>query len=345
MPHCRQSLVLLRAGLIADRFSLCLPKESRGYDPIADIVSAVNLILQHYLPSDISAPLLDQSTGLVFRLRRAYNHSDFPGFKAAIDQFNQIIDANVSNTTIATTLDVKTTVSTTLIERILAQIYSRTVSPQVDKLRRYEAGSDNVYGELLPGFVSQIFKDAELGPNSVFLDLGSGVGNVVLQAALEMGCKSYGIEMMNNPAELATRQAAEFPSRARLWGLAAGSVELVHGNFLEHARTSEIISKADVVLINNQAFTPKLNDAITSLFLDLKDGARVVSLKSFMPSGWRFGPRTQNSVLALLAVERKEYWKGCVSWTDQGGEYFVSTKDYDQARSLERTGGSRRARK
>lgn len=303
------------------------------------------MILEHYLPPSVSDPLLNQSTGLVFRLRRAYNHGDVEAFRSALSEFNSIVNANLLSSVVAETLDSTSVVSTALIERILAQIYSRTVSPQVDQLRKYEAGSDNVYGELLPGFVSQIFRDTKLAPDSVFLDLGSGVGNVVLQAALEMGCESYGIEMMDNPAKLGKLQTAEFPARARLWGLAAGSVELVHGNFLEHPRCSELISKADVVLINNQAFTPKLNDAITSLFLDLKNGARVVSLKSFMPAGWRFGPRTQNSVLALLAVERKEYWKGCVSWTDQGGEYYVSTKDYDRARMLERRNGMAGRRK
>ena len=319
-------------------FLLVQPKEIGDYDPIADIVSTVNLVLERYLPAQVSAPFLDPSTGLVFRLRRAYNHVDLASFQAAMEEFNAVITANLVSSTIADALDSTYTVATSLTERILAQIYSRTVSPQVDKLRRYEAASDNVYGELLPGFVSQIFRDTKLTPQSVFLDLGSGVGNVVLQAALEMGCQSYGIEQMDNPAGLATLQAAEFPARARLWGLAVGSIELIHGDFLEHPRCSELIKQADVILINNQAFSPQLNGDITRLFLDLKDGARVVSLKSFVPSGWKFGPRTNNDVLALLDVERKEYWKGCVSWTDQGGEYFISRKGaYNRVRTLPRT--------
>lgn len=300
-------------------------------------MSTVSLILARYLPAQVSAPLLDPSTGLVFRLRRAYNHVDLEAFKSAIKEFNAAITANLLSSNIANTLDSTYIVATSLTERILAQIYSRTVSPQVDKLRRYEAASDNVYGELLPGFVSQILRDTKLTPQSVFLDLGSGVGNVVLQAALEMGCQSYGIEQMGNPAGLARLQAGEFPARARLWGLAVGTIELIHGDFLEHPRCSELIKLADVILINNQAFSPQLNGDITRLFLDLKDGARVVSLKSFVPSGWKFGPRTNNDVLALLDVERKEYWKGCVSWTDEGGEYFISTKgDYNRVRTVPR---------
>ena len=54
----------------------------------------------------------------------------------------------------------------------------------------------------MPTFVSDIFHATGLSESSLFLDLGS-VGNVVLQAILETGCRSFGLEVM---PDLAYRQ-------------------------------------------------------------------------------------------------------------------------------------------
>ena len=65
---------------------------------------------------------------------------------------------------------------------------------------------------------------AQLHPGEVVLDLGSGVGNVVMQASLETGCRSYGIEIMPGPAGIARSQLAQFRTRCRMWGVRMGEV-------------------------------------------------------------------------------------------------------------------------
>jgi len=292
---------------------------------VEDIVQTVIHILTYYLPPALSGPLLSPDSGLPFLLTRAWNHRNLHGFLEAITTFNSAIRTNLPS--IATYLDTLASPPLPLISHILSQIYARTVSPRVDLLRRYDAGSSNVYGELLPPFINQIFTDTSLRPTDVFLDLGSGVGNVALQAALQIGCAAHGVEVMPHPCELATLQAAEFPARARAWGLAVGRCELWQGDFRADPQALKLLRAADVVLVNNQAFTPALNEELTALFLELKEGARVVSLKSFVPAGWKLGPRTSGSVIAMLEVKRMEFWSGCVSWKDEGGEYFVATKD------------------
>ena len=244
-----------------------------------------------------------------------------------MSDFKQAIDKARRDGSISSVLDAKHSLPLSLVERILNQVYVRTVSPRVDILKEYKPFSNNTYGELLSPFSSQIFKDTKMDSSSVFVDLGSGVGNVILQAALEIGCESHGIEVMENACKLARAQADEFPARCRLWGISPGSVNLLQGDFLEDGRISRILARADVLLINNQAFEPELNDTLTTLFLDLKEGARIVSLKSFVPAGWRLTERTRDSVMGVLEVSKKEYWSGCVSWTAQGGEYYVAKKD------------------
>ena len=185
--------------------------------------------------------------------------------------------------------------------RIVEETYQRAVGPNVAELRHYEAFSSEVYGELLPSFVTEIIKATGLNSNHLFLDLGSGVGNVVLQASLATGCRSYGIELMPGPAKLARKQLEQFQIRCKMWGVSMGGVELEEGDMLTSPRTDELIRKADVILVNNKVFLEpcellllslsrvnrahelKVNDGLRLKFLDLKDSAIVISLNPFKP--------------------------------------------------------------
>lgn len=255
-------------------------------------------------------------------------------FRKAVSDHNRAIERLRRSGSIAKKLDSTTRLSLPLVERILTQIYSRTVSPRVESLRQYENGSDNVYGELLPRFISTIFKETRLKSGQVFVDLGSGVGNVVLQAALETGCESWGCEMMENACDLAELQQAEFNARCRLWGIAPGETHLVRGDFLKEQSIIDVLKRADVVLINNQAFTPQLNTELINHFLDMKEGCQIVSLKSFVPAGHKIQSRNLNSPINLLKVKQKNYWSNSVSWTDVGGTYFIATKDSSRLKAF-----------
>lgn len=132
---------------------------------------------------------------------------------------------------------------------------------------------------------------------------------------------------MANPAGLATKQLEEFRARVKAWGLKAGAATLLQGDFLASSDIDAVLKRADVVLVNNQAFTPGLNNALLWKFLDLKEGARIVSLKSFVPEKWEIRARTLSDVRNVLKVRRMFFGSGSVSWTDEGGDWFVQTKD------------------
>lgn len=167
---------------------------------------------------------------------------------------------------------------------LLKQVYERTVSPNVDFLKNKSDNKDNTYGELNHIFVSTIIEETSLKSSHVFLDLGSGVGNVVLQAALEAGCESYGCEMMPTASTIAKSQEREFKARCRLWGIRPGAVHLEQGDFKENEKMLEVIKRADVILVNNEVFGPELNDYLKCMFLDAKIGCRVVCNIRFSPS-------------------------------------------------------------
>lgn len=285
-------------------------------------------ICKNHFPEPETEELLNDSTGYVRRLKRAVSQKSPTDFAHVIDEFNTHMAVKVKNGDVARHLGTMHAIPLPLVERILSQVYARTVSPRVSTLRAYENGTDNVYGELLPRFVHEIFRETRLDSSQVFVDLGSGVGNVVLQAALEVGCESWGIEMMPNPCLVANLQAKELPARAKLWGLSIGKMQVIQGNFLSTPEIDDVLRRADVILINNQAFTADLNDKLVLKFLDLKQGAKIVSLKSFaMGGGFKMTARNSGDPRHLLNVEKKEYHSGCVSWTDVGGNYFIATKD------------------
>ncbi|KAL8768925.1 MAG: hypothetical protein Q9209_004980 [Squamulea sp. 1 TL-2023] len=315
-------------------FNLVEPLQSDDFKPLDDIKETMEVTVDHYLPPADAAFLKDDSHGLLRRLRRARDKKDGAAYKSVVLEWNDAIMKARIDGRIANVLDDATELDLRLIERILTQTYARTVSPRVSTLRQYENGTDNVYGELLPKFVSDIFRVTGLGPSHVFVDLGSGVGNVVLQAALEVGCESWGCEIMENACVLADLQEPEFKARCRLWGLTVGDINLQRGDFLENQRINQVLPKADVILVNNQAFTPELNDRLTSHFLDLKEGCQVVSLKSFVPAGHRITSRNLNSAYNVLDVVERRYYSACVSWTDAPGSYYISRKDSAQLQAF-----------
>ncbi|KAI4087302.1 MAG: hypothetical protein LQ344_006886 [Seirophora lacunosa] len=302
------------------------------FKPLDDIIETLEVIVVHYMQGLDASNFTDDSHGLLRRLKRAREKKDGLLYTSIMREWNEGIAQMKDDGVFTEVLDKMNWLDLSLIERILTQTYVRTVSPRVSTLRQYENGTDNVYGELLPKFASEVFRVTGLRPDHVFVDLGSGVGNVVLQAALEAGCESWGCEIMENACLLADLQEQELKARCRLWGLFSGSINLQRGDFLENTAIRKALQRADVVLVNNQAFTPELNDSLTNQFLDLKEGCQIVSLKSFVPTGHKINSRNLNSAYNILDVVEKRYYSACVSWTDAGGSYFVSTKDSSRLR-------------
>ena len=119
--------------------------------------------------------------------------------------------------------------SNILIHHILEQSYARSIAPTSHLLNNYQGFSNNVYGEIKHSFVTDIIKESGLDSDMVFLDMGSGIGNVVLQVAGEVLCESYGIEIMETPAAFAKKQRTEFISRMRYYSKPCGRIYLKQG--------------------------------------------------------------------------------------------------------------------
>lgn len=87
------------------------------------------------------------------------------------------------------------------------------------------------------------------------------------------------------------------------------------------------LKRADVLLVNNYAFDWQTNHSLAQLFLDLKEGTKIISLKSFVPKSHKINQRTFHMPESILRVEEFEYFSEAVSWTNNGGTYYVATID------------------
>lgn len=311
-----------------ERYELVWGKDR--IEAVKDIMKVVNLVASTYLTEDEAKIFIDQNTGIYRRLEKSKNTNDGAGFKAALKEYNERLLDLQKQGVIAKNLDSVHGISRELVDFILDQVYDRTVALKVELLAKYENGTDNVYGELLHPFTSNIIERTGLTSDKVFVDLGSGVGNVVLQAALETGCESWGCEMMENACNLAEVQLKEFSARCRLWGIAPGKVHLERGDFRTNEKILAALKRADVVLVNNQAFTSQLNDNLVNMFLDLKPGCKIVSLKTFVHDN----KLAENDVAtSILDVEHLTYPEEYVSWTSAGGTFCISTRKGESATS------------
>ncbi|KAH9440450.1 hypothetical protein MJO28_016352 [Puccinia striiformis f. sp. tritici] len=297
---------------------------------------------------NLNDPSLDLSSKpLLKELTKSIKRKNGIEFIKLIGWYNRVIKHLIETGSIRTQIRSFTGIPQGISETIIGQTYDRVVGPSIELLQGYETWSSNVYGELKPNFVSEIIRLVDLKPGQIFVDLGSGIGNIVLQVALEVGCLAVGFEIMDGPAVLASKQQREIIGRSHaLWGLNLGPPILIKADFTKDSRVGQWLRQADVVLVNNQVFTPDLNESLSLLFLELKEGTKIVSLKPFISTSFKLNQRNLDSPLAILTRPTSStmttststtmisntpgvfrYPPNSVSWTDNPGEFFLSVVD------------------
>ncbi|KAF9818481.1 hypothetical protein IEO21_02719 [Rhodonia placenta] len=315
---------------------------SAAPSPAITVQTVAELSPSSYPSSYVSSPPPSESESTTFNylrlLQRAYRKRDGPRFFKVMDAINTLLRLLKyppmppdpfephSPNHFVDAVKSWTQIPPDVVTRILNETYQRAVGPRVAELSRYPAFSSTVYGELEPKLVARIIRETGLRADSLFLDLGSGVGQVVLQASLHTGCTSFGVEIMPIPADIARSQREQIHMRCRMWGVTMGEVELEENDMLKSTRVDELISKADVVLVNNKVFDEKLNNDLKSKFLDLKEGAIVVSLNPFVPST-RLSERNLDDISGIFQVTERPYGHGDVSWGSGEGSYYIHRVD------------------
>ncbi|KAJ2381804.1 Nucleosomal histone H3-Lys79 methylase, partial [Coemansia sp. RSA 2559] len=198
--------LLLPAPGASESFSLLMPRsydrdaaEPRDeYLPVNDLMATVRVVALYLVDSaDFRARVCeDKENGIMRQLERARNRRRGGDFVRAIEAFNAMLKSECASAGRVGCAFDRASIPSDLAIHIIEQTYNRVVAPTVGLLRQYKAFSNNVYGEILPTLVSQIIDAARITSDCVFVDLGCGIGNVVLQVAAQTGCQASGIEIM-----------------------------------------------------------------------------------------------------------------------------------------------------
>ncbi|CAI1857167.1 hypothetical protein SEUBUCD646_0B05420 [Saccharomyces eubayanus] len=315
-----------------EEYKIDFDKTAVIYDPMSEIGKLVEYSCLIFLPSPYAEQLKET---ILPDLNAAFDNSDTEGFVKTINSYNELI-RQVPRSSIINHLATIDKIPRSFIHDFLHIVYTRSIHPQAKKLRHYKAFSNYVYGELLPNFLSDVYQQCGLRKGDTFMDLGSGVGNCVVQAALEYGCElSFGCEIMEDASDLTLLQHQELKKRCKLFGMHLNNVEFsLKRSFVNNERVSEIIPLCDVILVNNFLFDEELNKEVEKILQAAKVGCKIISLKNLRSLAYQIDFYNIENIFNRLKVQKYDLEEDSVSWTHSGGEYYISTVMADVDESL-----------
>ena len=152
-------------------------------------------------------------------------------------------------------------------------------------------GGRCMYGRAKPMLVEDVAAWCHLGQRDLFVDVGSGMGQVVFQVATTVGCRAVGVEVLaaRHSAALQLLEYVEACLEDRGFRSIAGTCELLHCSLLDPALQRKYLEAADVLMVNNaegifEADTAgkDLNGEVAKVARRMRIGARVASLDSLV---------------------------------------------------------------
>ena len=163
------------------------------------------------------------------------------------------------------------------IRRLYKDIDGHIDLGQKEKEKIRIARSSAVYGEITPAAAEKLIEYINFKPKDVFYDLGSGVGKLIIQAALLGGPKKLvGIELSSSRHKMAQtvlKQAQE----EKL--LKAKNVEFICGDILKRS-----LDEATVIYTCSTAFPGPFFNKVVNRIAQLKPGTLFISLDEAKPN-------------------------------------------------------------
>jgi SAM-dependent methyltransferase len=157
------------------------------------------------------------------------------------------------------------------LHRLYRHHHGWLVEPAAEKAI-VRAKSSSTYGELWPSALERLVEKLELGKNDVVLDLGSGIGKVVMQLAMMLPLRRVaGYELVASRHVIASGVLAR--ARARRL-VRARRVDLVCGDLMRAD-----LADATVVYTCSTAFPDAFMRRLARKLHGLHPGARLVTLQ------------------------------------------------------------------
>lgn len=163
----------------------------------------------------------------------------------------------------------------------------RAAASKVGKELPIQCNEDS-YGEIPQESAAKLFSNpmVNLQPGETFADLGSGLGRLVVDAALVANVKrAIGVELSTSRSASACHALGNvskaMPVQGNGWRAERHQteVELYQGNILDLGK--DFLGQVNVAYVANLCFRPDLLNAVAvKLSRDLPKGSRVVSLRN-----------------------------------------------------------------
>ncbi|XP_025197414.1 histone-lysine N-methyltransferase, H3 lysine-79 specific [Melanaphis sacchari] len=299
------------------KWPMIIGRGSDKHDGALGIIETIKLVLDDF--PDMKIPLENN-------ILCNYDTKSYDSMKSLCDRFNKAIDSMVQMNKGTSLQKFSKKASRTLLRHIIQQVYNVSVTDP-DKLNQYEPFSPEVYGETSFDLICQMIDLINITEDDIFIDLGSGVGQIVLQMAAATQCKiCWGVEKADVPSSYSKFMHLNFQKWMSWYGKECGQYQLIKGDFLSEEHR-EKITNATIVFVNNYAFGPQVDHMLKQRFADLKDGARIVSSRSFCPLNFRMSERNLSDIGTIMHVSAMEPITGSVSWTCNPVKYYLHVID------------------
>lgn len=276
---------------------------------------------------------------LEYNVLQEYETDNYDSMRGLCARFNKIIDfvVQMEKGTSLPAKRINKIASEGLLTHILDQTYSVSIkNPRT--LNKYQVFSPEVYGEVSHELMSNILERVPLTPEDIFLDLGSGVGHLVLQLSALGICKlSFGIEKERIRQDYAEKMSENFQKWMTFYGKTHREYQLIHGDFLAKENL-DIIRRSTVIFVNNLSFGPVVDHKLSVIFRGLKDGTRIITSKSLCPINMRITERNFQDFGAIAHVFELKGLEGPVSWTNNRIPFFLHVIDTGKLENYRRNG-------
>lgn len=227
-----------------------------------------------------------------------------------------------------------------LADHVLRQVYRMSITDP-GSLNKYESFTSATYGETNFKQMAEILQEIKMDKNDVFVDLGSGIGSIVMQASICTPIsRAIGIEIQDIPNKYAHDMDKNFEFLMAWYGKKYSPYDLYGGSFMEppstwkNVRNNELDAvfdwkrEATVIFVNNYAFSADLNLELKNAFNELNPGTRIVSTKEFCPVDFKINDRNAGKDIgSIMRVKELKSVEDGFSWTNNAVKVFQSTID------------------
>ncbi|CAG5112945.1 Oidioi.mRNA.OKI2018_I69.chr2.g7105.t2.cds [Oikopleura dioica] len=232
----------------------------------------------------------------------------------------------------------KRPIKTQALDHVLKQVYRASVTDPT-QLNKYQSFTSETYGETNFAQMDKIIQTIKWSEDDVFVDLGSGIGSLVMQvSAMTPVAKSVGIEIQPTPCQYAKNMDINFKKIMKWYGYEHRNYDLFNGDFIKNeyvnTRTEKQSSfnwkeEATVIFVNNYAFSEDLNLKLRRIFGDMNIGTQIISTKAFCPVDFKINDRNAgNDIGCFMRVHEMDSIADGFSWTNNVVQVYKHVIDH-----------------